>query len=334
MRTLLVTPGFHGYWRSIARALEAQGDECLVHVYDDRAGLSAKLWAKVAEDLPRRLGRDPGARSRARVTHAAVAAIGVAAPDRVLIIKGDTLEEDFWGALEARRLPRVVWLYDEVRRTEYDPDRLARLAPVASYSRLDTVMLTRAGVVAAHVPLAFDEHLRGTAHSAAVHETVFVGARYPRREETLLALQRRGVAVRAFGADWSHHPIDRLRTWDLRRPALPAGRDLSRVAAYRVMAQASSTLNIHGDQDGFTMRTFEASGAGAVQLIDRPDVAELYEPGREVLPYAGIDELVDLCERARRDRPWAERLRAAARRRTLAEHTFGRRLRLLEPLWG
>jgi spore maturation protein CgeB len=140
------------------------------------------------------------------------------------------------------------------------------------------------------------------------------------------------VPVRAFGRQWSRHPWDRVRTWDLRRPDLPAGRDLDRASAYAVMADAVATLNIHGDQDGFTMRTFEACGVGGVQLIDRADVTHLYEPGVELATYGCDDELLDLCRRAQRDRAWTESLRVAGRRRTLADHTFATRVAVLEEL--
>ena len=49
-------------------------------------------------------------------------------------------------------------------------------------------------------------------------EVVFVGARYPGRESLLTDLTAAQVPVRAYGRDWSAHPLDRLRTWRLRRP--------------------------------------------------------------------------------------------------------------------
>jgi spore maturation protein CgeB len=135
------------------------------------------------------------------------------------------------------------------------------------------------------------------------------------------------------GRDWSHHPFDRLRTWQLRRPAIPAWRDVSRPRAYGLMAGAPATINLHEHQDGFTMRTFEASGVGALQLIDRADVSDLYEPGTEIIPFASGDELAELCRRASIDRRWHERVGAAARARTLSEHTFQHRVRDLTAAW-
>ena len=164
-------------------------------------------------------------------------------------------------------------------------------------------------------------------------EVVFVGARYPGREALLTDLATSGVPVRAYGRDWSGHPVDRLRTWRLRQPPVPHGRDLPRADAYAVMAGARATLNVHGDQDGFTMRTFEACGVGALQLVDRADVSRHYEPGVELAVFGSPEEAAELARRAATDRPWADGLRAAGRARTLAEHTFVHRARDLEALW-
>ena len=61
--------------------------------------------------------------------------------------------------------------------------------------------------------------------------------------------------------------------------------------------------------------------------------AAALEPGTEVLPWASEDELVDLCLRATRDPAGTQRIRVAARTRTLAEHTFDHRVAILEGAW-
>jgi spore maturation protein CgeB len=182
------------------------------------------------------------------------------------------------------------------------------------------------------VPLAFDPtfvHAR-----IPSDEVVFIGARYPGRTAVLTELCARGVPVRAVGSDWSHRTLDRLRTWSWQRPEVPACPSVARGIGAGLMAGAAATINIHGDQDGFTMRTFEASGVGALQLIDRADVEMHYEPGVEILPFSSVAEIADLVARAGREPRWASRIRAAARARTLAEHTFAHRARALEDLWG
>ncbi|MFN8045891.1 MAG: glycosyltransferase [Dermatophilaceae bacterium] len=100
------------------------------------------------------------------------------------------------------------------------------------------------------------------------------------------------------------------------------------------MAGAPVSLNIHGDQDGFTMRTFEIPGVGGLELVDRRDVDVHYEPGREVLVFDTPDEAIELARRGLKDEGWSRSIREAGRARTMAEHTFDHRVAELERLWA
>lgn len=329
-RLLLVSPAFHGYWRGIADAFAALGWDVVTHRYDALASAADKARFKLTRELPARLGRplgpDADADERARI------AVHTTRPDRVLVIKGDTLGTRFFDALDRPRIPRALWLYDELRRTRHTDASLARFDTIASYSRHDVAALEALGRPATYVPLGFDASATVTPRHGT--EVTFIGARYPRREHLLRALDAHGVPVRAYGRDWSGHLVDRLRTWRVGGHGFATGRDLPLAEAYAVMAGGPATLNVHGDQDGFTMRTFEASGVGAVQLVDRADVAEFYTPGVEVLAFDTDAELVDLAQRAIADDRWGDQLREAARRRTLAEHTLVHRARALEASWA
>jgi spore maturation protein CgeB len=331
VRVLLVSPGFHGYHTAISAALAARGHVVSTHVYDDHGGLVGRASHQLRHQLPRKLGAGSLRRLGREETARAVAAVDQSRPEAVVVVKGDSLGAQFWDALDGR--PRVTWLYDEVRRTRYSGDVLASIGPVATYSRHDAASFASAGLDSRHLPLAYDARMVPVPTQRRTPQVCFVGARYPAREEILSRLHQDGVPVRAYGRDWSSHPVDRLRTWRVGSPGVPAERDISRAAAYDVMAASAATLNLHGDQDGFTMRTFEAAGVGAVQLIDRSDVGGLYEPGVEVLPWTTSDELVELCKRALADPAWSDSVRRAARARTLGEHTFDHRVAVLEDAW-
>ncbi|WP_210649296.1 glycosyltransferase [Nocardioides sp. SYSU D00065] len=331
MRVLLVSPGFHGYHRAVSAALVARGHVVSTHVYDDHGGVVGRTWHQVRHQLPRRIGAGSLRRLAREETTAAATVVERARPQAVVVIKGDTLGLRFWEALAG--IPRVTWLYDEVRRTRWTTDRLAAAGPLATYSAHDHAAFTSAGLGSRHLPLAYDHRLLPSPTQARTATVSFIGARYPAREQVLTGLQERAVPVRAYGRDWSGHPVDRIRTWRVATPPVPAERDLPRAAAYDVMAASAATLNLHGDQDGFTMRTFEAAGVGGVQVIDRADVDSLYEPGTEVATWSDPDELAELCRRALTDSSWTGPLRRAARARTLAEHTFDHRVAVLEDAW-
>ena len=332
-RVLLVAPAFHGYGESIAGALRRVGHDVILHAYDANETLASKVRTKLVHELPSRFGSRSGELARKRtLTARAVAAVVAGRPDVVVTVKGDALGADYWEALDASGARQLLWLYDELARMDLDDDVLTSRPSIVSYSPQDVAALRERGLRAGHVLDAFDHTIPFT--PAPGDEVVFIGARYPDRTRLLLGLHERGVPVRAYGRDWSRHPVDRARTWELSRPDVPSARGVDRPTAYGLTAGAVAALNSHTDQDGFTMRTFELPGTGSLQLIDRPDVDTLYEPGREVLVFTDVDDLAGLCERARADRTWARAIAERGRSRTLAEHTFDHRIPLLEDAWA
>ncbi len=330
-RLLLVTPTFHGYWQSIAGALARRGHDVTTYRYDELTTPGMKVHHKLRHELPARIGLDDLALS-ARRTERAVGVVRSARPDVVLTIRGDTLADSYWETIASVGARSLLWLYDEYRRTAWTDERLRSVGPIASYSHHDVAALRAKGFTAHFLANAYDPAQPLIPHP--VPAVTFVGARYPNREALLTALGSAGIPVQAFGRDWSHHPLDRLRTWQWHRPPIQAGRDVPLAEAWGIMAGSTATVNMHHDQDGFTMRTFEACGVGGVQLLDRPDVSEFYDPGTEVAVFTSPDEAVDLARRAATDTAWAARMRIHARARTLAEHTFDHRFREVEQWWG
>ncbi len=333
-RLLLLAPAFHGYWESLSAELERRGHEVVAWPYDANDGVLRKVRTKV-EELAARGDDALGERRRTRVTGAALEVLTSSGVDRVLAVKADEIGPEFWHEAHRRRLPVTLHLYDELRRMRWSDDGLAEAVGdglLLTYSRQDLTHLRHAHPEARLWANAFDDRFSPTPRVR--DEVAFIGARYPVREQILTALAAADVPVRAYGRDWSHHWFDRARTWNAPRPALPAERDVSRAEGYDVVGGARAALNVHSDQDGFTMRTFEIPGSGGLQLIDRPDVAELYDPGSEVLVWSSPEELVELCRRAGADPDWSRSIRQAGRRRTLAHHTYRQRVEELESWWA
>lgn len=328
-RILLVSPAFHGYWKSISTALESRGHDVTTHCYDQPRNLLERVGNKLLHDLPEKLRLST---AEEMLTRSAIQRLRDTRPEVVIIVKGDQLGAQWWTELAKSGVARVTWLYDELRRMRYTVEDLSGIGPVASYSPLDTLALHKVGVPAVHLPLAYDHRLAVAPEQCQA--ITFIGARYPTREKVLRQLQAEGVAVKAYGRTWSRQMGDVLRTRQFKNAGVPTGPDLSRQRAYGVMAGSPATLNLHGDQDGFTMRTFEAPGVGALQLVDRLDVDQYFNVGTEALVFSNRDELAELSRRAFTDRIWAENIRMAGRRRALAEHTFDHRIKVLEELWG
>jgi len=332
-KVLVIAPAFHQYGEAIARAFTEIGYEASSFAYDGLPDIAAKVTNKLLVELPSRLGSATGDERRIRrATDRAVEVLRSTRPDRVVVVRGDALDGRFWSELVDSGVPTVVWLYDELERMSHELDHLRSVSAVATYSPNDAVTLTAQAIPASTLPLAFDTSVSFTSRPA--REIVFVGAAYPGRVATLSALHSAGLPVRGYGRDWSHAPFDRLRTWKLHRPDLPWGREIDRATGYGIMAGATATLNLHGVQDGFTMRTFEACGAGALQIVDRREVSLHFDIGTEVVAFESPDELLELSHRAMKDRMWRDTIALAGQRRALAEHTFVHRARVLASMWN
>ncbi|WP_144791741.1 glycosyltransferase [Kocuria palustris] len=329
MRTLIVAPRFHGYGASVARALERSGHEAVLHSYDRPATTAARVRNKAVHDLPPALVPAPW---RGEPSRRAVERLHAVRPARVLVIKGDLLDERWWEAVHSCGASVLTWLYDEVARMDYSWQRLETMPVIASYSAGDVETMRARGLNAHHLPNAFDSLLGFAVRPEPA--VSFIGARYDQRVRLLVEAHRLGVPLRVYGRDWSRRPRDVAATRMLPVRGLPTGPQLERADGYGVMAGSLASLNTHSRQDGFTMRTFEIPGAGGIQLVDRRDVAEFYEPDREVLVFDDAAHLKEQVDRIRRDRAWARSLRERGRRRTLAEHTFVRRAEQMEQLWG
>ncbi|MGY5765681.1 CgeB family protein [Brachybacterium sp. DNPG3] len=331
---LLVTPAFHGYWRSIGDAFERLGHRVGVVRYDAYDTVAEKTRLKATVELPDRL-RLPGAddrrtAERARLTDRVIAALQRIRPDRVVIIKGDGLDERFWDALGDT--PRILWLYDDLHRHDYTEEFLREVGPIVDYARSEAEDLRALGADAHFVPNAFDPH-RAERTSARTGEIVFIGSGYANRMTTLTHLADQGLPVHAWGRDFSRHPWDRARTFSWSRPSFASSREVPLERAYQIHAEAAAAVAIHGLQNGHAMRTFEIPGMGGVQLVDRDDVDQFYDVGTEVAVWHDLDELTELSRRAIADPGWAQGLRDAGRRRTLAEHTFDHRIQEVDRLW-
>ncbi|MGE3781208.1 MAG: glycosyltransferase [Alphaproteobacteria bacterium] len=99
-------------------------------------------------------------------------------------------------------------------------------------------------------------------------------------------------------------------------------------------ASALAILNVSRDSmasNGYSpaTRVFEAAGAGACIVTDAWDGIEMFfEPGREILVARSGPEVAEILARLTPDD--AGRIGSAARARALAEHTYARRVRLVE----
>jgi spore maturation protein CgeB len=102
---------------------------------------------------------------------------------------------------------------------------------------------------------------------------------------------------------------------------------------YRLLRDARISLNRHiAEAEGHAnnMRLYEATGVGSLLLTDQgSNLAELFEPGREVVTYADVNDLVEKARYYLAHEDERRAIAAAGQARTLRDHTYELRMREL-----
>lgn len=184
-----------------------------------------------------------------------------------------------------------------------------------------------AGGVAYYQPLAFEPRIaRAVADTPRVHPLTFVGG--------ISAAHAAGNSFLAQIA--AELPLE---VWGYGAGNLQPGSPLALAhrgeawgwTMFRRLAASRITLNRHIDvaeNHANNMRLFEATGCGALLVTDHKDnLCELFEPGREVVSYRSPGECIELVRHYLAHPEEAEAIAAAGQRRTLEQHTYGRRMK-------
>jgi spore maturation protein CgeB len=99
---------------------------------------------------------------------------------------------------------------------------------------------------------------------------------------------------------------------------------------YRLLNRAKIVLNHHGDvpPSANNLRLFEATGMGAMLLTDwKENLAEMFDPGKEVVAYRTADECIDLAKYYLHHDQARSAVAEAGQQRTLRHHTYEQRMR-------
>jgi spore maturation protein CgeB len=186
------------------------------------------------------------------------------------------------------------------------------------------------GVDSAYLRIGFDprvlERLERDAVKRNRHGAVFVGSlnrRQHRAGNALLEQAARRVPIDFWGLGGSGWP----RSSPVRERYHGEAWGLE---MFRVLYESKLALNRHiaaSERFANNMRLYEATGVGTLLVTDaKVNLADLFEPGREVVTYADEDELVEQVRYyLDHDR---ERLAIAraGQERTLREHTYLQRM--------
>jgi spore maturation protein CgeB len=157
----------------------------------------------------------------------------------------------------------------------------------------------------------------------------FVGGMAPSHKQAIPLLEHlaRHTPIRFFG-----YGADQLPASSPIREKFDG--EVWGLAMYGVLARSRITVNRHiavAETCANNMRLYEATGMGALLLTEQKDnLADLFEPGREVETYQDRDEAVEKINMLMRDTERLDGIAAAGAARTRRDHTF--KLRMTEVL--
>jgi len=239
-------------------------------------------------------------------------------------------EETLWELKKAGVRARVAWWGDP-------PAHMNRIGLLSD--QWDLIFFKDPDAVRKFRRVGLNAHLLHEAMNPSWHRpltqqendsVVVAGNFYEYRQLLVRRLLAKGINVQLYGGrlpGWVHPDIRKQHT----------GRYIVREEKSRIFGAGLACLNSTQIAEGNSLncRAFEIAGAGGLHLMEyRPIIPECFEPGKEVLTFDTLDELVDHIERARRCPDEMKTIRQAGARRALAEHTYRHRLERIFTMVG
>ncbi len=171
------------------------------------------------------------------------------------------------------------------------------------------------------------------------HDVTFVGQNYGSRSEVIGLIRESGIDVRTWGAGWGIGRWQRRGLSTRGVSQLGGARylrhleGLTRTSQDEMIAifeQSCVSLNLTESSQGAERqikgRVFEIPACRGLLLTgDAEGLEQYYEPGREILIYDDVSEVVALCRYHIENQDRRDRIAEAGFRRTLAEHSYRQR---------
>ncbi|MCX7816191.1 MAG: glycosyltransferase [Syntrophales bacterium] len=152
-------------------------------------------------------------------------------------------------------------------------------------------------------------------------ECSFVGQCYGNRRHVIEHLRARGIKVEAFGSGWLNGP-------------------LSTEAMVQLYSKSHINLGfsgVMGHRNTYCLkgRDFEIPMSGGLYLTEHhTELEKVYEIGREIVTYQGLEDLVSKIRELLQNPEKAEQIRQAGYRRARRDHTWEQRFDKIFKLLG
>ncbi len=165
------------------------------------------------------------------------------------------------------------------------------------------------GAIPFYLPEGANPEIHRPYDEEKIYDVSFVGQCYGNRPGIIARLREAGVRVEAFGPGWPGGPLsmeEMVRTWSRSRINLGFGGVLGHKETYCLKG-----------------RDFEVPMSGGLYLTEHhEELTPFYDIGREIVTYAGFDDLLEKIRWLLSEHDQAEMIRKAGRARALREHTW------------
>jgi spore maturation protein CgeB len=265
----------------------------------------------------------------AQVTHRAVIA---ARPDLALFLAQAPIEPRQVDALRDAGVVTVFWFVEDFRTLPYFRGFLGHYDHFWAIQQGELTGILEQGGQRHHqyVPLACDPSVHrpraGHEIDGLVCDLSFAGSGYPNRHRVLARMLDLGPRI--YGTHWKSDEVLAPFVHDER---LLGSDELARIfSASRINLNICSSL-FHTElctlTDFVNPRTFEICGCGGFQLVDAASpVAQFFEPGRELVSFATVEEAKDKIRYYLAHESERRAVALAGQRRAHAEHTYAARI--------
>lgn len=183
--------------------------------------------------------------------------------------------------------------------------------------------LNTLGLNAHFLPEAMNPLWHKPMYTSWGEDIVFAGNTYEYRHFLLRRMLERGCEnIKLYGnrpPRWADNEVKKLFQ----------GKFVVKEEKSLIFGSAAVCVNSTSVSEGNSIncRTFEIAGAGGLQIMEyRQAIEDCFDPGREILTYSGIDDLIEKISVIQADRPAATAIRERAASRSRAEHTYQHRL--------
>jgi spore maturation protein CgeB len=244
-------------------------------------------------------------------------------PDMVLALTQE-LDEELLSEMKSAGIRTVAWWGDppaNMRKAGLLVDHWDHIFIKDKYAAFK---LNTLDISASYLPEAMNPDWHVKCYSRIGNEICFAGNAYNYRHYLIRKLHEAGIGdVMLYGdrpPRWASEVVKKAYT----------GKFIVKKEKSRVFGESLACINSTSmaEGDSLNCRAFEIAGAAGLQIIEyRPAVEDCFEPGKELLVYRTIEELIDCIQRAKKDRNGVERIRLAGYERAKAEHTYEHRLK-------